>query len=1362
MADCSAVLDAMPEVSINSITLATAGDPQVRSGELRRTEFGSYSLTDEDQATTAISIRCSLQEQVSQESAQWYQQSNMIDFLRMRVVVCMNETEFEEGVIEFPQVRNAPSLDYITQRLNEYGETGGEFTELAYGDNFGGINIPGAGNRRGSLIISPRHYLRLIMKSLNFGDTRQNAQVTAIGGGQVSSGTMFPTPRSNWLLRAGTGEGYESLTDTYKPYDSSAASIFFNVDNASIMAYRTRYEGSPSIVNKLGDLVLFDKNVRSLLPSDDSGNIISRRIQRTSPPTGDETSSTLVYEDIPVPPIEFTIGPESDIGYLNAQLEHLSVYAYVYLDYDGFLESLGLDLNPNQVDTSFITGAGNYSSATVLGNKYIYTPLPTEGPTVSNLIENSRILEKVSESPDRDILQDIRRQNLPILDRTTTNFHENIFKSTDGSALDQSPTGKLIHKEDFFSDIWITKDLDENARYMFAFNIARFLNQKAQFPRLYENTRAIEELCIEGFEFQGQEYRSEVKDMRMGKCPLDQVGYASTNDLGTSAQTKKKGKTYTYAEEMIESPVIVDDLLILEGDAFQSGALGVSFYEGTDSYSQDKISERTGAYQYFAIPTVVDTSKVMMIKAATELQTAQNMIDDLLEFVLDSNRGYYNSRAGLLNVGLEEINENPGNNLDVPPTATAYVYGLRAINIYIRYLRLLNIKISDLAMVGQDEPWEDIRELLILLLRSRIPAVINSVKEAIGMLSQAVSEKVSTFVNGASSLSPLGSNEDIFDYSEAAIYRRGLLEHRFVVVDYKNYFATPYSFGYHNNLGYSYILRSDLEKDGRGHLRGEPESVLKRGFARVEVQAYVNRLQQELDKYFYQEPAQPPPPGTPFGGGPLGDIGQSLNESAYQYLTPAYVFTPAPALEEGQLLPPITKNVLSQLQNLDTTILDFDMNNYARLFAYLIRSKYAAKYLNLIFFSHSPEVGSFPPNKQTFNSVIGLLDQEHACQVSTQVIPQYNIPDPSFYNDEVDPRTGLSEAEERLGTGGGVRTDDSRINLPQGVLGGASDQSAPTTNYYRTVTETFLEEDQAEQNQQGDLYESQDAKDDTTPIKLAFGILGELELDSTLNINSYQEEEFNSLHALGSMLGVTPNTLEPDFNYRPDGLPGRLTHLPNQLKAMTIAALSNQDQNSRVDYIYNTKRAKLLDNDSPEYPNELSYYNAAVPGNPPYPFAYDPMKIYMKFLTFWLTYKQIGTIEYLAGFQSTNPPSIPQNSVANKNCPLLPIWKQVDQQLIQRLQEISQNNISPTADTQIMCRVKQYDPHDILRGGVLDFTGERGTAQEDDLPSLTPPGLDPIVDPTSLSSADIEKIFSRNEILNLPVYHQYFMLGTKT
>ena len=75
----------------------------------------------------------------------------------------------------------------------------------------------------------------------------------------------------------------------------------------------------------------------------------------------------------------------------------------------------------------------------------------------------------------------------------------------------------------------------------------------------------------------------------------------------------------------------------------------------------------------------------MMIKAATELQTAQNMIDDLLEFVLDSNRGYYNSRTGLLNVGLEEINENPGNNLDVPPTATAYVYGLRAINIYIRY-----------------------------------------------------------------------------------------------------------------------------------------------------------------------------------------------------------------------------------------------------------------------------------------------------------------------------------------------------------------------------------------------------------------------------------------------------------------------------------------------------------------------------------------------------------------------------------------------------------------------------------------------------------------------------------------------------
>ncbi len=1362
MADCSAVLNAMPEVSINSVTLATAGDPQERSGALRQTEFGAYSIEDESQITTAVSIRCSLQEQVSQDAAQWYQQSNMVSFLRMRAIICMNESQFQEDELQFPQRRNAPSLDYITQRFNEYNKTGGEFTELAYGDLFGGVDVPGAGNRRGILRIPPKPYLRTIMKSLNFGDTIQRTQVRALGGGQVSSGTQFLTPRSNWLLRAGTGDRYESMDGTYKPYDSSAASMFFNEGDASVMAYRTRYEGSRSVINKFGDLVLFDKNVRSLLPSDDSGNIISRRIQRTSPPVSDEESSTLVYEDIPLPPIEFTIGPESDIGYLSTQLEHLSIYAYVYLDYDGFLESLGLDPDPNQVNTSFTTGAGNYSSVTVLGNKYIYTPLPTEGPSVQHLIENSRILEEVSESPDRDILQDIRRQNLPILDRTTTNFHENIFKSTDGSALDQSPTGKLIHKEDFFSDIWITKDLDENARYMFAFNLPRFLNQKAQFPRLYETVTGIQELCVDGFEFQGQEYRSEVRDMRMGKCPLDQVGSTSTNDLGTSAQMKKRGKTYNFPEEMIENPVVLDDLLLVDGGSGngQPGALGVSFYEGTDSYSQDKISERTGKYQYFALPTVVDVSKVMMIKAATELENAQNMIDDLLEFVLDSNRGYYNSRTGLLEVGLEDINENPGNNLHVPPTATAYVYGVRAIDIYIRYLRLLNIKISDLAMVGDEQPWEDIRQLLLLVLQSRIPAVINSAKEAIGMLSQAVSEKVSTFVSGTSALSPLGTNEDIFDYSEAAIYRRGLLEHRFVVIDYKNYFATPYSFGYHNNLGYSYILRSDLEKDGRGHLRGQPQSVLKRGFARVEVQAYINRLRQEMDKYFYRDENIQNPPGTPLANGPLGDIGQSMNNSAYQYLTPAYIFTPAPALEEGQLLPPVTKNILSQLKNLDTTILDFDMNAYAKLFAHLIRSKYASKYLNLIFFSHSPEVGSFPPNKQTYNSVVGLLDQEHACQVSTQVVAQYNIPEPSFYNDTSDPRTGLTEAEERLATGGGIRTDNSRINLPQGVLGGASDQSAPTTNYYRTVAETFLEESQAEQNQEGDVYESQDIKDDSTPIKLAFGILGELELDSTLNINSYQEEEFNSLHALGAMLEVTPNTLEPDFNYNPDGSPGRLTHLPNQLKAMTIAALSGQDQNSRVDYIYNTKRAKLLDNDSPEYPNELSYYNAAMQGNPPYPFVYDPMKIYMKFLTFWLTYKQIGTIEYLAGFQSTNPPSIPQNSIANQNCPLMPTWRPVDQQLIQRLQRIAEGPNLPTVDTQIMCRIKHYDPREILEKSI--FTGDRGTAQEEEGSSLTPPGVDPPIDPTSLSSADIEKIFSRNEILNLPVYHQYFMLGTKT
>ena len=37
---------------------------------------------------------------------------------------------------------------------------------------------------------------------------------------------------------------------------------------------------------------------------------------------------------------------------------------------------------------------------------------------------------------------------------------------------------------------------------------------------------------------------------------------------------------------------------------------------------------------------------------------------------------------------------------------------------------------------------------------------------------------------------------------------------------------------------------------------------------------------------------------------------------------------------------------------------------------------------------------------------------------------------------------------------------------------------------------------------------------------------------------------------------------------------------------------------------------------------------------PPYKNAKDPMKVHSKFLTFWMNYKQIGVLEYLAGFEN--------------------------------------------------------------------------------------------------------------------------------
>ena len=125
---------------------------------------------------------------------------------------------------------------------------------------------------------------------------------------------------------------------------------------------------------------------------------------------------------------------------------------------------------------------------------------------------------------------------------------------------------------------------------------------------------------------------------------------------------------------------------------------------------------------------------------------------------------------------------------------------------------------------------------------------------------------------------------------------------------------------------------------------------------------------------------------------------------------------------------------------------------------------------------------------------------------------------------------------------------------------------------------------------------------------------------------------------------------------------------------------------------------------------------------PPYERTGDPMKLYAKMAAFWLNYKQIVAVEYLAGF---NP--VKQNALSeyylqtNENNSFyyktkLPVWKKFTQ-------EFYQQNIDRT----FLCRLRLLNEKDYVRDNVSEISSDR---------------------------LNVEK----NEIFDLPIYNEYFLL----
>ena len=258
-------------------------------------------------------------------------------------------------------------------------------------------------------------------------------------------------------------------------------------------------------------------------------------------------------------------------------------------------------------------------------------------------------------SPEQFLLQDLRtipqRGNYPLLGRTIFD-PKNLRISLDGSLLEPNKRQleQVVSGKNFFSDMWITKGYtsDEDARYMFSFDLQAFLISNSLYSGLYQND-AVATKILQGFTVRtGQQDRSdkaEILNLNMKKRNLHDKAYTSINNLGTTANAVIINPQAHFPEVIIESPrsfsVALENMHETCPDTpsrNRSGKAigGVMFFEGTDNYSLDRQAQKKGKYQYGVDITVKDPAGAYLLSLAQEARKHELLIERVHGYIVNS------------------------------------------------------------------------------------------------------------------------------------------------------------------------------------------------------------------------------------------------------------------------------------------------------------------------------------------------------------------------------------------------------------------------------------------------------------------------------------------------------------------------------------------------------------------------------------------------------------------------------------------------------------------------------------------------------------------------------------------------------
>jgi hypothetical protein len=386
-------------------------------------------------------------------------------------------------------------------------------------------------------------------------------------------------------------------------------------------------------------------------------------------------------------------------------------------------------------------------------------------------------------------------------------------------------------------------------------------------------------------------------------------------------------------------------------------------------------------------------------------------------------------------------------------------------------------------------------------------------------------------------------------------------------------FGETYEKGKTDGYGLDYIFGEQDQQDS---------------LSNINLEQYEQRRVEEFRKYF-----------SAGKGGPEIIPGGSYENPSYAYMTAKTIRTPG-------------REIINQTKyaSEDAAVVEYDYDRYGQLFADIVDLNHQIKDLGLFYPSLFRKTTAQNINNKIYSSVRTLLEEKFGVSINEVVIPQFSSP--QIIKDGT--RSTIYNLRDRENCG-----PNAGLPLLQSVIGGENTQDTTTQSYLDSAGTKIKDED-SERSKGAIDSEAQKQDRKERAIKLPFAILGELTLDKLIhNLSTTEKDVFNSLTALRQALNIS---------------------MPNQLKSMLVfsttdgvSSLGASDGSDGFDAC----RPRIRDADDDTSVGDLVSFFNNQEEIPPYPQTEDPMKIYAKFLAFWMNYRQVAVVEYLDGFSSLKP-----------------------------------------------------------------------------------------------------------------------------